>query len=603
MKCSLICRELPCAEYRLPNTVYNFVELAMLFRRIAALLIFSIPFCLTAQEPVFEATSNARQVVTGGYFEVSFTLKNAQGSGFQAPSFPDFTIISGPSRSFSTMIVNGKMTQEVSFVYTLQPKRAGTLTIDRATILVGKDRLSSKPITVEVVEGKAGGADADEEVFIRAEVSTQEAWVGQQIVLDYKLYTNIQIENYNIVEESDYQGFFAQNIRRYDSRLMREVVNNKQYVTKVIKRVALFPQRAGKLTIDPLNVQLGALDENQRRSGFFLNRQLRRIPALTQPLTINVRSLPAGAPPGFTGAVGSFEADSQINRRNFSTDDAISIRLSVRGNGDSKRIQPPQQEFPPSFEVYEPKATRENTYENDGILFGEKEIEYLLVPGEAGDYQLQTTFSWFDPDSADYITYRSPVFDVNITQGTQRADSPIAEQRAATPPSEIRYIKNDTTVAPANNSFLGSAGFWILTALPFLAVGGTVFWRKASQQRSSMDPTVLRHRSARKVALKRLEKAQALLGSTDSRAFYDAVEHAMDGYVCDKLQIPQSELSGEAVRQRLESLGVEEARIEQFLRIKKNCEIALYAGMDNSAAMQGTYEQTLALIADIEASI
>lgn len=575
----------------------------MLQYRISLLIALCLPLWLNAQEPVFEASINARQVVTGGYFELSFTLKNAQGSSFQAPSLSDFTVISGPSRSFSTMIVNGKMTQELSFVYTLQPKRAGRLTIGPATILVGNNRLRSNAIAVDVVEGKTGGKDSDEEVFIRAEISTESAWVGQQLILDYKLYTNIQIENYNIVEESDYQGFYAQNVRRYDSRLMREVVDNKQYVTKVIKRVALFPQRAGRLTIDPLNVQLGALDENQRRSGFFLNRQLRRIPVLTEPLTVNVKSLPADAPPSFTGAVGNFEVNSQINRRDFSTDDAISIRLSVRGNGDSKRIQPPAQQFPASFEVYEPKTTRENSFENDGILFGEKEIEYLLVPREPGNYQLQSTFSWFDPDSADYITYNSPLFEVAITQGTQRADGPIVSREENTAPTEIRYIKNETTVSPAADSFLGSVGFWLLTMLPFVVVGGTAFWRKARQQRSNLDPSVLRHRSARKVALKRLEQAKSLLGTSDSRAFYDAIEHAMDGYVCDKLHIPQSELSREVVRRRLESLGVEEARIERFLRIKQNCEMALYAGMDNSAAMKETYEQTLALIADIEASI
>lgn len=575
----------------------------ILLRHTTAILLFLFPLCLNAQEPTFEATTNTKQVVTGGYFEVSFTLKNAQGSSFQAPSLSDFTVISGPSRSFSTMIVNGKMTQELSFVYTLQPKRAGRLTIGRATILVGNDRLSSRPIAVDVVEGKAGGADSDEEVFIRAEISSQEAWVGQQLILDYKLYTNIQIENYNIVEESDYQGFYAQNVRRYDSRLMREVVNNKQYVTKVIKRVVLFPQRAGRLTIDPLNVQLGALDENQRRSGFFLNRQLRRIPALTEAVTVNVRSLPVDAPADFTGAVGNFEVNSQINRRDFSTDDAISIRLSVRGNGDTKRIQAPEQNFPELFEVYDPKVTRENTYENNGILFGEKEVEYLLVPREAGAYQLQTSFSWFDPDSSDYITYRSPLFDVNVSQGSRRADSPVVVENESSTPTDIRYIKNDTKVAPPGDSFLGSLGFWILTVLPFIAVGGTAFWRKASQQRSSLDPAVLRHRKARKVAMKRLEQAKALLNTSNTRAFYDAIEHAMDGYVCDKLCIPQSELSRDVVRERLESLEVEAPKIERFLRIKQNCEMALYAGMDNSAAMQETYEQTLALIADIEASI
>lgn len=551
----------------------------------------------------FVTTTDAKQVVTNGYLEVSFTLKNAKGSNFQPPNFSDFTVVSGPARSSSTTIINGQMSQELSYVYTLQPLRKGTLTIGRATILVGNNRMSTDPVTVEVVEGSATPGSNDQEVFIKAEVSTTEAWVGQQIVLDYKLYTTIQIENYNIVDESDYQGFYAQDIRRYDSRLVREVVDGVQYVTKIIKRVALFPQRAGQLTVEPLNVQLGALAEGQRRGGFFFNRQLRRIPALTETVEISVKPLPENAPASFTGAVGDFEVSSQINRNSFSTDDAISIKMMIKGNGDAKRIQPPVQEFPGAFEVYDPKTVRENTYESQGILAGEKEIEYLLVPTEPGQFELQPEFSWFDPDSAAYITFLSPPYRVDISQGSHRAEGPVISGTGADAPTDIRFIKNETSVYESRHSFLGTVGFWILTILPFVVVGVAAFWRRASQQKSALDPAILRHRKARKVALKRLETAKQHLKTGNSRDFYNEIEHAMDGYVCDKLRIPQSELSREVVRQRLESLQVEEARIERFLKIKQNCEIALYAGKDNSEAMQETYDQTLALIADIEASM
>lgn len=570
----------------------------------ALMLTLLISGTLQAQNnAIFVATTDARQVVANGYLEVSFTLKNAKGTNFQPPSFSDFTVVSGPARSSSTTIINGQVSGEMSYIYTLQPRRKGRLTIDRATILVGNQRLETTPITVEVVEGSTAPASEDQEVFIRAEVNTAEAWVGQQIILDYTLYTTIQIENYNIVEESDYQGFFAQDIRRYDSHLVREVVDGVQYVTKVIKRVALFPQRAGQLTIDPLNVQLGALEEGQRRGGFFFNRQLRRIPALTEPININVKALPTDAPVSFTGAVGHFEVSARIDRRNFSTDDAISLRMMIKGDGDAKRIQAPEQQFPEGFEVYDPKALRENTYENQGVLAGEKEIEYLLVPNEPGAYTLQSEFSWFDPDSAVYVTYVSPAFPMQIKQGSQRRNGPVISGDNSSTASDILFIKNLATLNRPGAPFLGSTGFWLLTILPFLVVSGAAFWRRSSQQRSALDPSVLRHRQARKVALKRLEQAKAQLQAANSREFYDAIEHAMDGYVCDKLQIPQSELSRDAVRQRLQSLQVEEARIERFLKIKKNCEIALYAGMDNSAAMQETYDQTLELIADIEASI
>lgn len=570
------------------------------------ILLTSLLLPIQAQQGVsFTATADARQVVQDGYVDVSFTLANANGTNFRPPPFDNFTVVSGPARATSTTIVNGRMTQEMSFVYTLQPKQTGKLTIGSATILVGKDRLTSAPITVEVVEGKAQATaeGGGREVFIRAEVNTTEAWVGQRIVLDYKLYTTIQIENYNVIEEADYQGFYAQDVRRYDSRLMREVVGGVQYVTKIIKRVLLYPQRAGELSIDPLHVQLGALPDDQRRRGFLFNRQLRRIPAITEPLAIQVRSLPAGAPAAFTGAVGNFQVSGSLEPRTITTDDALSLRLLISGNGDFKRIQAPEQDFPEAFEAYDPKVVRENTYELQGNLQGEKEFEYLLIPKRPGQYTLQPIFSWFDPDSARYLTYTGS-FVVDVRQGSQSAGaSPLPSATAGPDTTDIRYIKSSTTVYRRDQSFLGSTVFWVLVVIPFLLVGGAGFWRRTTQRRSSIDPALLRHRTARKVALRRLRDAKQLLATDDSRAFYNEVEHAMDSYVCDKLSIPQSELSREAVKQRLHSLGVTEEKIDRFLQMKQNCEVALYAGKDNSAAMQETYEQAVALIADIEASI
>lgn len=549
----------------------------------------------------FEAYCDAKQVLLKSYFDVTFTLYNADGNNFKAPAFRNFTVINGPAVSRSTSIINGQMSKEVGYTFTLQPKRVGTFSIGEAQIRVGNKVVESKPISIAVVEGKQGGSDA-EELYIEALPSITEAWVGQQIILDYKLFTTVQIETQNVISESDYQGFYAQDIRRYDSRVVREVIDGTQYATKVLKRLALFPQQTGNLTIDPLNVQLGAVvDGNNQRRSFFFSRQIRRIPASTEPLAVNIKPLPPEAPASFTGAVGSFEVSSRINRATVTTDDAISIVIAIRGNGDIKRIQAPTLNFPKEFEVYDPKVIKENSFENLGQLYGEKEIEYLLVPKEPGQYQLTPEFSYFDPDSAKYVVYNQNTFAVEVGQGTQQktALNVTPEPERA---QDIAYLKSNPRFR-TGGYLSDSALFWVFSLLPFLLLGGAYTYKQLKAQTDALDPALLRQRKARKAAQKRLETAQQHLNTGKSRAFYDEISKAMLGYVCDKLQIPKSELTKDNVKVRLQGLHVAENEIERFMKTIKTCEMALFAGMDNSTAMQETYDETLDLLATVESSM
>lgn len=549
----------------------------------------------------FEAYADAKQVLLKSYFDITFTIYNADGKNFRPPPFSQFTVISGPSRSVSTTIVNGQMSKEIGITYTLQPKRTGNFNIGKAQITVGKKVLSTKPLTIKVLEGNQAN-DNQEEVYIKALPSTTEVWVGQQIILDYKLFTSVQIETHNVISESDYQGFYAQDIRRYDSRVVREVIDGAQYATKVFKRLALFPQQTGSLEIAPLNVQLGAVvDGNNQRRSFFFSRQIRRIPASTAPITIKVKSLPPNAPSSFTGAVGNFEVSTSISRNTVTTDDALSILINIRGNGDIKRIQAPELVFSDAFEVYDPKVLKENSFENIGELYGEKQIEYLLVPKTAGQYQLTPEFSYFDPDSAKYVVFNANTFDITVGQGTQQntVQAPLVEQERI---KDIDYIKSKPGLRRADSYFFGTSLFWVFSLLPFVLLGGAFTYKQLKAKNELIDPAIIRKRRARKAAQKRLETAQIHLKATESRAFYDEISKAMLGYVCDKLQIPRSELTKDNVRERLQALEVAESEIERFMKTIKTSEMALFAGMDNTAAMQETYDETLDLLATVEAS-
>ncbi len=255
------------------------------------LLIAFAPFFVGAQtEVAFEAFSDAKQVLVNGIFEVSFTLKNAEGQNFQPPDFRDFVVASGPSRSMSTTIVNGKFTKSLTHSYTLRPRRQGRFTIGSATVVVNGRTWRTEPLVVEVVKGKTDDPDEQQEaLFVQAESDLESATLGQQIILDYKLYTTVDVETYNVLEESDYQGFYAEDVREHPAKTISEVIDGIQYATKIVKRVALFPQQAGKLTVEPMLIQLGvSSDAPRKRNNFFFNRKLKRVSFETAPFEIVV---------------------------------------------------------------------------------------------------------------------------------------------------------------------------------------------------------------------------------------------------------------------------------------------------------------------------
>ncbi len=582
---------------------------------LAALLIGSLLPCQTfAQATVtFEASTDARQVVLGGYFEVTFTLANANGTNFQPPPFTNFSLLSGPSQATSVSSVNGRWSRTMSFSYVLQPRKVGKFTIGPASIVADGKNLRTKAVSVEVVKGKSSNArtqkdllaQIEEQIFIRAEPSTDAAFIGEQILLDYKLYTSREIETYNLVAESDYAGFFAQDIRRFNARVIREVINGVQYSTKILKRVALFPQQAGTLTIDPMVMQLAVLAEGQtQRRGFFYSPKVNRLQVKTAPVSITIRSLPDGAPPSFTGAVGKFKMSTVVNRSTLSTDDAITLTMTLSGNSDIKRVLPPPLDAPASFELYEPRMVEDRSYEdNRGFVNGNKVVEYILLPKEPGVHRLTPRFTYYDTDSLKYITIQPQTYTFNVQQGNRQASAANTTVPKAGATKELRYILTDTSFRKKESTFFGSALFWLLSLFPLVVLLGAVVVKQVKARKGEVDIVLLKRLQAQRVAQKRLKQASQHLQANDSRAFYDEVSRALFGYVCDKLNIPLSQLSKQNVQQRLQSLQVSQHFIDQFAKVIQTCEMALFAGMDNSAAMQSTYDQTLELVTNIEEEI
>ncbi len=561
-------------------------------------------FTLSAQNEVsFEAFVDAKKIVADSYFEVSFTLKNAEGDQFRPPSFRDFIVVAGPSRSMRRSIINGQRSMEMGFSYTLQPRKTGRFTIGSASITVDGKNYKSEPVTLEVVEGRTSAASEEQAFFVRAVPSTAEAYIGQQINLNYKLFTTVDIESYNIIEESDYPGFYAEDLTRFETRTTKEIVDRVQYVSRTLKSVALYPQQAGKLTVDPMQLQLGVVIEDDRRPGnFFFSRPVKRVPTSTPPIELFVKPLPPNPPVTFTGAVGRYSMNSRVSRSTITTDDVLSVVLTITGTGDVKRVQAPELIVDEAFEVYDPNVKEESTFELSGEVKGRKSFEYLLVPKKPGQYKIRPAFSYFDPETGEYATIENSVYDITIKQGTQAA-SPAISNLEKLEEDYLHPIKTTAKLKKGGTPFWGSDLFWILYILPILGMLGIAGYRQIRKRRLDVDPVLLRRKQAEKVARKRLETANTFLTENKARQFYDEISKAMIGYVCNKLNMPLSAISKDNVKSELEKLEVAPDSVDRFMKILHNCEMALFAGKDNAEAMQETYDNTLQVLAGIETKI
>lgn len=546
----------------------------------------------------FTAYADAKEVLLNSYFELTFTLKNGEGTSFTPPDFSNFKILSGPNQGFQTTIVNGRMSQETNISYRLQARRIGTLSIGSASIVVKGQRLTTAPLSVNVVRPQAGAGEDNPEVFLTARIKQDDVFLGQQLVLDYILSSRVEVEGLSAVSESDYEGFYSREIHQYDTRGIRELVNGTQYVSRILKRVVLYPQQTGVLTIDPLSIVAGIPIPGQRSGGFFSRQELRRVPISSQSIELSVIPLPEPRAARFSGITGNFRLRANLNRNRITTDDAISLKLTLEGQGDLKRIQAPDLMLPEAFELYDPKVLEEEYYDLSSSIKGRKTFEYLLVPKEVGNFSFHPEVVVFNPDSLKYETLTVNPLSLEVKAGSGEKKSGLvaeAEQNQGLFPPRpgIELVRQEIR-------FFNKPLFWLLFLLPFLAIGSFILFKQIQANRPDIDPVLLKQQRARQQALKRLQLAETHRQKNDARAFYAEVEKALLGYVGDKLQIARAEMTKTNVQSKLEQLGANNDQSSLFLQLIRSCEMALYAGMDNADAMEETYTKAVALLSEME---
>jgi len=575
-------------------------------------------------------------VRSGEQFRLNYTI-NANPSSFNGPQLDDFYLLSGPNRSSSSSIsiINGRRTQSITitFTYYLQATKEGKFTIAPATATVDRKEYRSNPVSVEVVKGSSassqqqqqqqqrapagtqGGAPAgaDDQIFVRILTSTKEVYQGQHIVATLKLYTRLQINGLGKNNIPDFNGFWTQEIPQPSQiSLQRENINGVIYNTGIIRKVLLFPQRTGEIEIEPFELEAIVRQKVSGRQGgvfddFFSSYTNVSRMLVSPGVTIKVLPLPVGKPASFKGAVGKLTMKSDIDKTEAMTNDAITLKFTVSGNGNVKLIDAPDIKFPPDFEFYDPKVST-NIKNTESGQSGSKTYEFLLIPRHAGTFRLPPVqFSYFDLASKSYKSISSPEYTITITKGDDDKQINIVQglsreeyQRLST---DILFIKTGKYKLLKNGNYLyGSRLFYLLYVICLLAFILIVILRRNRIKRMQ-NVEMVKNRRANKLAAKRLRIAKDCQSKQQREEFYEAVLKAFMGYLSDKLNIPISNLTKDRAVETLHHYNTDKELVAAFMDVISICEIARYSPMGETEEMNKIYTDSVRILSDLEKNL
>jgi hypothetical protein len=545
---------------------------------------------------------------------VDFAM-NIDGDNFNEPSFDGFRVIAGPSQQVSQSWINGRSTFEKVYSYYLVPNQKGNLTIKQATIEYNGQVYKTTPVKINVTAAVEQPRDpndtsisADNNLYLIADISKTNPYVNEPITVVYKLYfsNNIGISNFRELNKPKYNDFWSQNIEIKQLVAEEGMFKGERYRYIVLKKAVLYPQKSGKLTIEPLSLDIDVQLPTNRRDVFgrvIIADDSKRVSAGAK--TINVKALPeAGKPVDFSGAVGNFDFKVTPTKTSLKNGESLDLIVSVTGKGNMKLFNLPKPVVPNALEMYD-AVHSENVNTTLAGTSGKISDSYAIIPQYKGNYPVKPMqFSYFDLGSGKYKTISSPEIMITILDGPTATDATASNsengKNKISATEQFKFIKLKTNlVAVAKDDFFGSQLFYGLLFFPFLMLPIIVLLKK---KKEAIDGDVLGNRIRRnnKLAKKYLSEAKKQINNKEP--FYVALEKAMHNFLKAKLHIETSEMSKDNIKELLLTRNANPVAVDDFIALTENCEIARYAP-SSSATIQKDYDKAVSIISDLEKQI
>lgn len=616
-------------------------KLPLLFYRSILTFFFGSVIAIPVYSQQLIATANESEIGINDFVQITFRLENGSGK-INPPSFHNFEIINGPFQESSITSINGKTEQSISLRYILHPLKTGTLAIEPATIIVNGISVSSNPLRIKVSNkshlnqgntapspnfgfnsappsapqagslndfilhpNENGEEKIKKNIIIRLDANKTECYVGQPIVVSFKLYTRLRSET-NITDAPSFNGFSVSDMP-LTGEATEEKIDGRSFNCYTLRKVQLFPLQAGTFDLTPIQAtnRVTFLKSNTNKTEItdpFLqmlqdfsddnlpsDETISKVADIkSNALTIHVKPLPdASIPHSFKGAVGKFTIQSDLQKEHLTTDDAGVLQITIEGEGNLSLITAPEVKWPAGVDVYDIK-TKENINKNDAPTSGNKVFSIPFSISHAGNYTLPPIhFSWFNPQSGSYDSAQTASISFTVKKGPGIAN-------------QTNHLKENTNTLFSPN-LLKTGGMVLAGGLLLVFVFATTRKRKKLQPPviiappgKSSEPNACC--SSFEMPGNPLEEACELMHKGAADAFYKKIEQSIRQYLIVKLHIPEFDYSRQTVLEKMDACNVGIGSTQLFQSVMNELETGLYAKNFQANRMKELYEQTAELV-------
>lgn len=520
---------------------------------------------LWGQEVTFKAQASKTEVSVNERFVVQFVLTYGQENlSVDKPlSLPDFGKLHqlGESKINSFQFINGNVINQSGIEVMLVADQEGEFTIGAATVTIDGKRYRTNPIKISVKKGLKPVTPAGKRLqgaFLTAEVSEENPFLNQEVVLTVKLYARDysilhRLRNY---QEPDFNNMVAKYVsEKLDDDEKQVLVNGVTFIQKVLARYVLFPQKQGEIEIDPFSI-------NVLISGYY---GAENVQLTSDPVSMKVRGLPSGKPDNFSGAVGNYKLNASLSKKEVKANEAVNLEVEIVGAGNLNTLKTPKIPMPEHIESFAPKKKDAIEVRPSGMK-GAVVENHVLVPHYGGEYKIgPVLFNYFDPTKEKYITLQTKPFELSV-DGPEppqndtltgkdelsdhiRSDSSTLTKIIA--PQRITEVKDKVveTVSKENN--------WIWVILAMAAIlGGMLFWfrKKKADPKESVPLTDKQLKSQFKSTINnKLNTLKSLAQKQDKSAFLSLQEEILTQIGMHFSQTNLSDFTENIVDQKLQT--------------------------------------------------
>ena len=580
-------------------------------KKISTLLLL---FCnLILQAQILDVKADKNPAIIGEQILIQYTI-NTKAKNFKSPNFNGLQVLSGPNPSTqsSYTFVNGQSQSNTSTTYSfyIKANREGNYNITPASIEVNGEKINSLSYNLKIVKGsekneKQKKAISDN-LFIKVDVSKRNIFVGEQILVVFKLFTRLDLENTELSSLPSLNGFWAKDLKT-SSQFKREIVDGVPYNVAIIKKTVLTAQKLGELVIDPIELKCNIRIQTNRNNrdpfanffGSYYKTQEEII--RSKSIKIKVKELEK-SPVNFKGAVGEMDVTSEVDNTTINANEAINYKLTITGTGNIELIEPLDINFPEEFEVYDPKIS--SKIFQGGLKRSEKIFEYLLIPRYEGNYTIPSSeLIVFNKNKYETKKSKKHSLIIKASKNNEDQKTNINQQIVETVQKDINYIFTHSNLKRIGKDLIPINIFYLLLFLPIGILILLKIYEKTIGKIDSKSNN-WKNKKANKIALKRLKSAQKCIKDSDFDRFFEEIEKSLWGYFADKFKVNSSNLSKETVSDYFDSAAINKEIEEKFINLLNESEFARYAPAKNkNTQMDILLEKAKAIIIEVETAL